>query len=387
MTGGGSGGHITPILAVAHELKKQRPDTEVIFIGQRGDALGDVPAQDENIDRTYTVRAGKFRRYHGEGWRQLLDLPTILKNIRDAVWVLVGLWQSFWLLGRIKPDVIFIKGGFVGVPVGLSAALRRIPYVTHDSDALPGLANRIVAPWARMHAVALPKEIYAYPPKKTVTVGVPLSHHYHPVEAADAQTWRKQLSLEDDKRIVFVTGGGNGALRLNQAVAACVPDLFARYPDLVIVQVAGRAHEASLRQHYKSALSAAEQKRVVVKGFVTNLYQYSGVADVIITRAGATSIAEFAAQHKACVVVPNPQLTGGHQLKNAKVLADRKAVKMVSEENLRHDHLALMSPLVELLDDPQKAAQLGERLAALAHPDAAKHLAMVLLEAVRPSKG
>jgi UDP-N-acetylglucosamine--N-acetylmuramyl-(pentapeptide) pyrophosphoryl-undecaprenol N-acetylglucosamine transferase len=380
VTGGGSGGHITPILAVAHELKKIDPSTEITYIGQTGDGLGDIPAQDPNIDSVYTVRAGKLRRYHGEGLRQLLDLPTVLKNIRDMFYVVAGLWQSFWLLRKLRPDVIFVKGGFVGVPVGLSAAVLRIPYVTHDSDALPGLANRIIAKWAKIHAVGLPKEIYSYPQAKTITVGVPLMHHYQPYTPAQMKDARKQVGIPEDNRVLFVTGGGLGAQRLNNAVADCVPELLQRYDNLTIVQLAGRAHEAVLRQHYKKTLPTALQNRVVVKGFVTNLHTYSGAADVIITRAGATSIAEFAAQQKACVVVPNPILSGGHQLMNAKVLADRRAVKLVDERNLRADSHALMPAVTELLDNPRLAKDFGQKLGKLAEPDSAKRLAMVLLD-------
>lgn len=302
------------------------------------------------------------------------------KNLRDAVFVLIGLWQSFWLLRDLKPDVIFVKGGFVGVPVGLAAAALRIPYITHDSDALPGLANRIIAPWAKVHTVALPKEVYSYPVDKTVTVGVPLAHHYRPFTKQEAAVAREQIGIEPNGTMLLVTGGGLGAQRLNTAVAACVPDLLERYPGLTIVQLAGRANETDLRQHYNKLLPAEYQKRIVVKGFITNLHVYSGAADVVVTRAGATSIAEFAAQKKACIVVPNPLLTGGHQLKNAKVLADRKAVLLVSEEKLRQDEHALMPPLVELLDNPKRASQLGERLAQLDTGDSAKRLAMVLLE-------
>ncbi len=381
MTGGGSGGHITPILAVAHELKKSDPDVQIIYIGQRGDALGDVPAGDTNIDRAYTVRAGKFRRYHGEGIKQILDVKTLYKNLRDAIWVVVGLFQSFRLLGQIRPDILFIKGGFVGVPVGLAAALRGIPYVTHDSDALPGLANRIVARWARLHAVALPKEIYnSYPPDKTITVGVPIVHHFRPLSADEKAELLPRLGLEQAEQVVLITGGGNGADSLNRAAADCMADLLARYPGLWVVHIAGRSLEADLRQYYKLHLSPKEHARVQIKGHVTNLYQYSGVADIVVTRAGATSIAEFAAQFKACVVIPNPWLTGGHQLKNAQVLADRKAVRMVSEAHLKDDHRALMPPLTDLLDHPEKVSVLGKKLADLARPNAAHLLAMLLLE-------
>src|SRR5579862_7870303 len=178
LSGGGSGGHITPLLAVAAELKKLQPDIHIIYVGQRGDKLADIPAHDHNIDEVHTVRAGKFRRYHGEGIKQVLDVQTVLKNVRDAGRVVRGLDESRRLLKRLKPDLVFIKGGFVGVPVGLAAAQLHIPFITHDSDAVPGLANRIIARWATAHAVALPKELYNYPADKTFTVGVPISSDF-----------------------------------------------------------------------------------------------------------------------------------------------------------------------------------------------------------------
>lgn len=383
VTGGGSGGHITPILAVAHELKQLNPDIIIDYIGQTGDNLGDVPAQDKNIDHTYTVRAGKLRRYHGEGWRQLLDIPTMLMNLRDVFYVITGIFQSIALLRRLKPQAVFIKGGFVGVPVGLAAASLGIPYVTHDSDALPGLANRIIAKWAKVHAVALPKEVYSYPKDKTVTVGVPISHQYQPVPANELPELRKRLGLGNYNKVILVTGGGLGAQRLNDAVADCANDLLARYPNLAIVQLAGRNLEKDLRQKYKQILKPQATKRVVVKGFISNLYDYSGAADVVITRAGGTSLAEFAAQAKACIVVPNPLLTGGHQLKNAQVLADRHAVKLLPNDKLAADHSALMPVLVDLLDHPKKIQDLGVKLHKMAQPDAAKRLAMVLLDVVK----
>lgn len=381
MTGGGSGGHITPLLAVAHELKKHHPEHRIIYIGQKGDGLADIPAEDKNIDEVYLIHAGKFRRYHGETlWQHLKDVSTIFKNIRDAFKAVVGLVQSFFLLRKLSPDVIFIKGGFVCVPVGLSAALLHIPYITHDSDALPGLANRIVAPWAKKNTVGLPKEVYSYPAEKTITVGVPLLHHYRPLTKVEQQKTKKQLGLPERGKVLLVTGGGLGAQRINKAVEACVKELLERYTDLIIIHVAGRALEADLRQAYKKNLSMKFQERIIVKGFITNLYAYSGVADVIIARAGASSIAEFAAQHKACIVVPNPVLAGGHQLKNAKVWADHGVIKVVSEDKLRTDDHALMPPLVDLLDSPQKAALLGEKLGDMAKPDAAKQLAVLLLD-------
>jgi UDP-N-acetylglucosamine--N-acetylmuramyl-(pentapeptide) pyrophosphoryl-undecaprenol N-acetylglucosamine transferase len=383
LTGGGSGGHITPILAVAHELRQLRPEAELIYIGQRGDSLADIPAADPNIDKIFAVRAGKFRRYHGEGLRQLLDVPTVLKNLRDAWFVLMGLFQSWRLMRRLRPAIVFTRGGFVSVPVALGAEMCGIPYITHDSDAVPSLANRLIAKWARLHAVALPKEVYAYPADKTVTVGVPISRKYVPLTTPERAKKMASLGLGAYKKVVLLTGGGNGAESLNDALAATAPELLKRYPDLVIIQLAGRSLAPALTRKYDDLLSADDRPRVVVKDFVTNLYDYSGVADIVITRAGGTSIAEFAAQGKACIVVPNPLLTGGHQTKNAKVLEERNAAVFVQESSLKTGSSALLTPLCDLLDQPEKTQKLGETLATFAQPDAARKLAEVLLEQIK----
>jgi UDP-N-acetylglucosamine--N-acetylmuramyl-(pentapeptide) pyrophosphoryl-undecaprenol N-acetylglucosamine transferase len=382
VTGGGSGGHITPVLAVAHELKKVQPDVVIDYISQTGDSLADVAEQDKSIDRIYSVRAGKLRRYHGEGLRQLLDLRTLFKNLRDMVYLVVGIFQSYALLGKLRPDIIFTRGSFVSVPVCFAARLRGIPYITHDSDAIPSLANRLIASGAKLHAVAMPKEIYNYPPNKTVTVGVPISHNFHMFSKAELAKTREQLGLDEAEFVLLITGGGLGAQRVNTAALACAPELLKRYPGLYIVHIAGRLEEAAIRQQYKQELPPKEQKRVFVKGFVNNMHQYSGVSDVIVTRAGATTMAEFEVQAKACVVVPAPHLTGGHQLKNAEVLADRKAIRMVAESTLKDDPHALMPPLTDLFDHPEKITALGNKLAQLGQPNAAHLLAMLLLEVV-----
>lgn len=130
--GGGSGGHITPTLAVAEEIKKLHPEADLTYVIGRGDELSDVIQRKKLFSSIHHIYSGKLRRYHGEGLRQLLDIPTILKNVRDAIFVAVGCVQAWFLLRKCRPDVIFIKGGFVGVPIGLAAAIRKIPYITHD---------------------------------------------------------------------------------------------------------------------------------------------------------------------------------------------------------------------------------------------------------------
>lgn len=376
MTGGGSGGHITPLLAVAHEITQISPETEVVYIGQRGDGLADVPEADPNIDSVYTISAGKFRRYHGEGFKQLLDVKTIALNIRDVFRILAGLWQSWRLLGNLKADIIFTRGGYVSVPVALAAKLRGIPYITHDSDSIPSLANRIIARWAKLHAVALPAELYPYPKNKTVTVGVPVNKNYTPVDAVAKTQYRDKLSLSDAEQVLLVTGGGNGAHDLNRIVIDNVPFLLQQYPAMVVLHIAGRNLEKSVVEAYRKAVKPQDASRVHVFGFVHDLYMYSGAADVVIARGGATNIAEFALQHKACLIIPSPQLVWN--VRNTEVLARKEAVLSLSQTQAEQE-LRLAHTIMPLLDDRQKRDQLGKRLSAFAYANAAETLAVLLL--------
>lgn len=377
MTGGGTGGHITPVLAVASELKKLQPGTKVVYVGQKGGVLLDIPAQHPAVDEVYAVRAGKFRRYHGVGWRQIFDLETQLLNMRDAFLVLVGVWQSFWLIRRLRPSIIFTRGGYVSVPVALGGKLNGVPYITHDSDSTPSLANRMIAKWAVAHGVALPKELYPYPASKTVMVGTPVSGEYVPIDTKLQQEYREEIGLGAYRRILFVTGGGNGADQLNKIVAGNSPALLQRYKDLAIVILAGRAHEDGLNRQYDALLAADDRKRVIVKGFVTDLYRYSGAADVIVARGGATGLAEFAVQRKACIIIPSKQLVW--QIHHARMLADRHAIiDLAEKEATQSDRLT--EEVARLLDDSEARTNLANALGELARPDAANALAMLLLD-------
>ncbi|CAN5177870.1 undecaprenyldiphospho-muramoylpentapeptide beta-N-acetylglucosaminyltransferase [soil metagenome] len=352
---------------------------QIVYIGQKGDPLSDVPARDPNIDMVLGVSAGKFRRYHGEGIRQFLDIKTGYLNIRDAFRVIAGIFQSWRILRRVKPDMIFVKGGFVGVPVGLAAAKLHIPFITHDSDRIPGLANRIIGRWASKHAVAMPEELYSYPRNKTVTVGVPVVTDYTYVTATLQAQYRQQLGIPENAKVVFIIGGGQGARRINDALVSVMPKLVHQFKDLYVIHGAGRANEAEVSAAYETRLSTEEKKRITVAGYLHDVYRYSGASDVIITRAGATNLAEFAIQGKACIVVPAPFLTGGHQLKNAAYLQEQHATEQIVETDLEANPELLGRMVTDLLNNPAKRLELGKTFAKFGHPDSAKELADLLL--------
>lgn len=373
LTGGGTGGHITPLLAVADELKRLQPEAYVMSVGDKGNSFAHLTDSHPAIDESRSIFAGKFRRYHGESFlRKLFDVKTNLLNLRDALYVVIGTLQSIVLVKRLRPDVVFLKGGFVGVPVGLAAALWRIPIVTHDSDALPGLANRIVGRWATVHATALPKEFYQYPPDKVRHVGVLVGQQYAFVSKAEQGRLRTEIELPEQGRLLFITGGSLGSQRINNAVMQIAEQLLGDNPDLTIVHQVGKGNSG--------VYGSFTHERLQVLEFLSGMYRYSGAADVIVTRAGANTLAEFGIQGKTCIVIPSPFLAGGHQLKNGEYLQAADAALVLNESDMTANPETLKVAVSTLLTNHTKAKQLAANLRALTLPDASHRLAQLLIE-------
>lgn len=333
-----------------------------------------MPRASKDIDKVYTIRAGKFRRYHGESFlSHVFDIRTNLKNFRDFFYFIAGFFQSFRLLGGLRPEVVFIKGGFVGVPVGLACRARRIPYFTHDSDTVPGLANRLIAGGAYCHAVGMPAEFYSYPEAKTEYTGIPLNKAYQHVSSAEKKKFKTDLKLPAEALVMTVTGGSLGAERLNKALAAVAESLLTSFPKLYIL------HQTGAEDSVYSGLSSDLADRVREVAFTDDLAALTGAADLVVARAGATTIAELAVQGKACLLVPNPQLTGGQQTRNAEYLEQHQAAVIVLEEQAALRAIFEKS-LADLLSSADQRRQLAGNIAKLAKPDAAQALTAIIEE-------
>jgi UDP-N-acetylglucosamine--N-acetylmuramyl-(pentapeptide) pyrophosphoryl-undecaprenol N-acetylglucosamine transferase len=381
MTGGGSAGHITPILSVATELKKTHPLAHIRYVGQKGDKLNSLVKDADGFERSYAIFAGKWRRYHGISiWAHLKDWRTILKNIRDLFLFVFGFFQSVWLLLRWRPNVIFVKGGYVGLPVGLAAAVLGIAVVTHDSDALPGLTNRILARFARKQCVGLPAQYYRqYNQQKVVQTGVPASDKYRALSDTETLALKKHLQLAADAQVLTIFGGSLGAIRLNEAVLEAAPVLLSQLPKLHILHVTGKAQAEEIAIAY-GTLNDELARRVWCWPFLPNLYEITGIADVVIARAGATSIAELGLQHKAVILVPNPYLVGGHQTYNARLVEDNDAAIVVSEKQLHDPTYSFEGTILNLLKDTIRQKELGLHLSKLGMPNAAANIAGIIVE-------
>jgi UDP-N-acetylglucosamine--N-acetylmuramyl-(pentapeptide) pyrophosphoryl-undecaprenol N-acetylglucosamine transferase len=347
-------------------------------VGLKGEKIEGLQGRYEIFDQVCPISAGKFRRYHGQSHlANLIDIRTLVLNIRDLFKVIKGVSDSQTLLKKIKPDVVFSKGSYVAVPVGIAAHLQSIPIVTHDSDYSAGLANRIVGRWAGVHATGVASGDYPYAKNTIKYVGIPLAKNIKPVTKKEQGAFKESLGLPNDSIVVLVAGGGLGAKDVNDKILAIAGDLLKKYPSLYILHLSGSSHESNVTEAYRLNLPQDLLKRVNVLGFTDEFYKYSAAADVVITRAGATALAEFAAQAKACIVIPSPFLTGGHQLKNARMLEELSAVKVIDNAAASKDLEKVVS---ELIGSEKARSSLAKKMGSTAKTGAAAELAAILID-------
>jgi UDP-N-acetylglucosamine--N-acetylmuramyl-(pentapeptide) pyrophosphoryl-undecaprenol N-acetylglucosamine transferase len=325
-----------------------------------------------------TIFSGKLRRYHDLPlWRQLLrPVSIVLPNIRDAFLIGVGFVQSIAKLRSWKPDVVFTKGGFVCLPVGMAAKMLKIPLVIHDSDAHPGLTNRVLAKWATRIATGAPLKFYPYPKAISRYVGIPVNEEFVPFDNAQRQKLKEKLGFDSKRPLIVVTGGGLGARRINDAVAKRLNELLGMAS---LVLISGTAQYDELR-----ATTPEDDPRYQLHAFVsTGMARLLGAADVVVTRAGATTILELAALAKPTILVPNGFLTGGHQLKNAQVYAENGAVEVIDDHELYANPQLLVDTLTSLLANPAHLAEMGKKFHQFARPTAASDMADLVFEAAK----
>ncbi|MBW3569075.1 UDP-N-acetylglucosamine--N-acetylmuramyl-(pentapeptide) pyrophosphoryl-undecaprenol N-acetylglucosamine transferase [Candidatus Parcubacteria bacterium] len=374
LVGGGSGGHITPLLAVANQLKNDHPQIKVAAISEKRGIFNHMFEGARPIDDLYLINAGKYRRYYGQSLlRRLIDFKSLLFNARDIIRLLAGALESTFLLLRIKPGVVFIKGGYVGVPVGLACRLLGVPYVTHDSDAVPGLTNRLIASNAVINMVGMPPAFYPYPSEKINFVGVPVTRDYINPDKNARFKKRRELDIGKEDFLLLITGGSNGAQRLDRVVHGALARLLINNPALHIIHQVGKDNER-IYEDYPVKLHS----RIRVSAFFKPLSGYIDAADAVIARAGATAIAEIGHLKKPLIVVPNALLSGGHQTKNAELLEESNAAIIVNENQALQNPDLLAENIERIMKSDELRARLSKNLNDLTRKDATEKISRLL---------
>ena len=399
--GGGSGGHVMPIIAILNELLSSKASvpldlrifTDRKYFSETSRQVNEnlrPPVSEANVEyslqtKVNWIASGKLRRYTNFTFWDYLTKPSLwLANFFDMWKLFFGFWQSLFMLIFWRPHAVFIKGGYVGVPVGLAARILCIPTILHESDAGGlGLANRILSRFARVIFTGAPIENYNASKKvknKMRWIGIPLSDSFEfmrnrllagdepdiPAEVSEA--WEKG---RENRTIVLAMGGSLGARRINEDLLLNIDKLH-KSAFLVLISGVG--------QNYDDAKNlAAGQSNVLVLPFTDHPAELMAASQIIVARAGATTIAELEILMKPSILVPNAKLPGAHQTKNARVLADRGACLYI-EDNIDNKELNIMASINSLIDNPKMQKQFSERIGKLAKVDAAKIIADKLLE-------
>ncbi len=356
LTGGLSGGHTFPLIAVARTIKARAgTSTSFLYIGSRGQ-FEERSMTAEGIPVRY-ILSGKIRRYFS--WQ----------NFIDPFKVPIGFLQSLWHLFLYMPDVVFAKGGSVSVPVCLAAWVLHIPILIHDSDAVPGRANALLAKFASRIALAYPSAQAYFPPRKTALTGNPVRTE---ILSGDRSSADARFGFTADRPVVVVLGGSLGAQALNRAIVRVLPQLLREA--YVLHQTGQNNYQEVVMLAGEMGVKAGHEGYVPVPFLeAADLGLAFARADLIVSRAGAGSIAEIAACGKPAILVPLSSAANDEQRKNAYDVAHVGGALVLEESNLG-EHI-LFSKIDELLRNPELRSSMGQNVRVFHNPMAADMIA------------
>lgn len=361
-TGGGTGGHVFPIVAIARELRRLygKDDLELFYIGPK-DEFGLILLSQEDFT-IKTIFGGKIRRYFS--WQNLVD---VLFKIP------LGVLQSFYLLFTIQPKLVFSKGGSGSIAVTFSAKVLGIPLFIHESDIVPGLSNRTSFAWAAKTFVSFPKTEY-FEPSKTILTGNPIRKE---LLEGDKEKARKLFNLTFEKPVILFCGGSQGAQFINDFVLNVLNEILKHFE---VIHIAGRQSFKDIESEAEVVIEKDFKKYYHLIGFLDEekLKHVYKTSDFIISRSGSGSIFEIAALGLPSILVPLPDSAGNHQAKNAYAYAETGAALVIEQENLTVNFF--MQKLHSIFLRAEELAKMKEEALRFSKPLAGKAIAREILE-------
>ncbi len=373
MTGGGTGGHVNPALAIANTIRQNDASSEIAYVGtKRGIEAKLVPAAGYPL---YFVEI--------QGMRRSLSLS----NLKTLYLTLISPGKAKKIIRQFKPDLVVGTGGYVSWPVVKAAAKMGIPCALHESNAVPGVAVKMLARDVDRIYLNFEETGAALPCKeKIVRVGNPLQSAFSALTREEA---RRHLGIpEKYKYCILSYGGSMGAERLNAAVLKLMRDFTAKHPEVFHLHATGAIEKELCGQWFtEMGLDRCENIRLVE--YIYDMPYRMAAADLIICRAGAMTVSELAMAGKCAVFIPSPNVTNNHQYKNAKVLVDAGAASLFEERVLEGDDAASLTARVShLLSDEGEAERtaMSSAIRAFAVADANKRIYLDLLDLVKKKK-
>jgi len=360
ISGGGTGGHIFPAVAIANMFRERHPNAEILFVGAKG-----------RMEMTRVPEAG----YPIIGlWISGLQRKLTLSNLLFPLKVIVSYIRAASIVRRYKPDVVVGTGGYASGPIMMAATRARVPAVIQEQNSFAGLANKQVASKASKVCVAYEGMEKYFPASKIVLTGNPVRKDIL------SATQKRDLGLshfafDGKKRTLLIIGGSLGARTINESILAHIDKLIEA--QVQVIWQTGKGYYET----YRSKLGQYDLRRVRVHDFVREMDLAYAVADVVISRSGAIAVSELCIAHKPCILVPSPNVAEDHQTKNAQALVDKSAAVMIADKDAG---TRLVDEALKLLFDEQRAAQLSRNIATLARPDATADIVKEIEKLIKP---
>ncbi|MFO7262845.1 MAG: undecaprenyldiphospho-muramoylpentapeptide beta-N-acetylglucosaminyltransferase [Bacillaceae bacterium G1] len=365
LSGGGTGGHIYPALAVGREWLRMSPENEVMYIGTR-----------RGLENEIVPKAGfSFATIEIKGFKRSFSLD----NLQTVRLFFRGVRVAKGLLREFRPDVVLGTGGYVAGPVLVAAHQLNIPVAIHEQNVIPGLTNRFLSRYASLIAVSFPGTERHFPARKTRLFGNPRASE---VVRADPQKAWALLSKPSGGKLVLIVGGSRGAEAINDAFLSIIPRLSA-IPDTHFVYVSGKVHYERISRLAEEQLACHPEVRrqLTIFPFLDEMPEMLAASTLVISRAGATILSELTALGRPAILIPSPYVTNNHQEKNAAWLTEAGAAVMIRERELTGERL--FAEMKQLLEQPQRLSAMAQASRGLGRPDACPQLCRALAELAR----
>lgn len=353
LSGGGTGGHLFPAIAIANALNERFDNAEFLFVGAKGKMeMEKVPASGYKIEGLNI--AG-------------LQRGSIVKNLTLPFKVISSLLKSYRILKKFKPAVSIGTGGYASAPLLFMAARMGIPTLIQEQNFFPGITNKILAPRVNTICAVDESSKKYFPEEKMIVTGNPIRKNLLELNKIEVSNWLKKHNLSYDKPTLFITGGSLGSESINKAVEAFHEEW--QKSGFNIVWQCGKNHFHKYKKY--------NQVGLVVLDFVDDMRLAYHAADLVLCRAGAITLAELAALRKACILVPSPFVAEDHQTKNAKAFADKEAAFMIEEKHMMQD---LKNAVEKFMISEEERARLERNIARFDHPNALESIVSEIIK-------
>lgn len=368
LTGGGTGGHIYPALAVARRLKEIDAEVTFLYVGtERG------------LESTLVPKEGlPFKAIEIEGFKRQLNFDGIKYNLKSVKLFLQSIRESRKIIREFKPDVVLGTGGYVSAPICYAAAKEGVPTIVHEQNSFLGLTNKFLIRYIDRLAISF-KEIYSQVDgheDKVVFTGNPRAQE---VTEKDLPMVDTIYGLNVMEPIVLIFGGSRGAEKINRAVVEAYPKL--RHRNYQVLFVTGEIHYDEIVKKLEKLSPVKQNQGFVVKPYIHNMIDVLSQTSAIVSRSGATTIAEITVLGIPSILIPSPNVTDDHQTQNAMSLVKYDAALLLEEKNLNGE--TLLAALDQLMEFPDKRAEMSERARTLGEPYATDKLIQVMMDEVK----